>query len=75
MEILNNIWLSLNTSNIDLMNIIAIPVTLLEHFFMMLLFIHIANITTTFKRKLIYILSMTFISLFTMTFIKNPFNV
>ena len=75
MEILNNLWLSLSTPNMNLMNIIAIPVTLLEHFFMMLLFIHIANITTTFKRKLIYILSMTFISLFTMTFIKNPFNV
>lgn len=75
MEILNNIWLSLNTSNIDLMNIIAIPVTLLEHFFMMLLFIHLTNISPTFKKKTIYVLSMTFISLFTMSFIKNPFNV
>ena len=75
MEILNNIWLSLNTSNIDLMNIIAIPVTLLEHFFMMLLFIHLTNISPTSKKKTIYVLSMTFISLFTMTFIKNPFNI
>ena len=75
MEILNNIWLSLNTSNIDLMNIIAIPITLLEHFFMMLLFIHLTNISPTFKKKTIYVLSMTFISLFTMSFIKNPFNV
>lgn len=75
MEFLNNIWLSLSMPNMNLINIIAIPITLLEHFFMMLLFIHLTNISSTFKRKIIYILSMTFISLFTMTFIKNPFNI
>ena len=37
MEILNNIWLSLNTPNMDLLNIIAIPSTILEYFIMMLL--------------------------------------
>ena len=75
MEILNNIWLSLNTPNMDLLNIIAIPSTILEYFIMMLLFIYLTNISSNVKQKIIYIVSMSFISLFTMTFIKNPFNI
>ena len=75
MEILNNIWLSLNTPNMDLLNIIAIPSTILEYFIMMLLFIYLTNISSNVKQKIIYIVSMSFISLFTLTFIPNPYNI
>ena len=75
MEILNNIWLSLNTPNMDLLNIIAIPSTILEYFIMMLLFIYLTNISSNVKQKIIYIVSMSFISLFTLTFIPTPYNI
>ena len=75
MEILNNIWLALTTPNIDLLNIIAIPATLLEYFIMMLLFIYLANISSNTKQKITYIISMSFISLFTLIFIPNPYNI
>ena len=75
MDILNNIWLALTTPNIDLLNIIAIPATLLEYFIMMLLFIYLANISSNTKQKITYIISMSFISLFTLIFIPNPYNI
>ena len=75
MEILNNLWLSLSTPNMDLLNIIAVPATILEYFIMMLLFIYLTNTSSNVKQKIIYIVSMSFISLFTLTFIPNPYNI
>lgn len=75
MEILNNIWIALSTPNENLMSILMMIMTLPENFLMMNLFLSIFNITTSIKNKSIYILLVSFISIFTMKLIPNPFNV
>lgn len=75
MEILNNIWTSLTMPNIDLINIFAIPASIIENTLIMFLFLTIQNIKSTTKQKIIYILLMSIISLFTMYIIPSPFNI
>ena len=75
MEILNNIWTALSTPNISLINIFAIPASIIENTLIMLLFLTIQNVKSTTKQKIIYILSMSIISLFTMYIIPSPFNI
>ena len=75
MEIFNSIWTALSTPNEGLLNILAIPATLVENFLLMILFLSILNISSTIKQKIIYTLSMTIISIFSLNIIINPFNV
>lgn len=75
MEIFNSIWTALSTPNEGLVNILAIPATLMEHLLMMSIFISISNINASRKQKITYILFMTFISLTSMNIIPSPFNI
>ena len=75
MGILNNIWLAVSTPNEVLINVIAIPGTIIEIILIMLLFISISNINANVKQKILYVLSMSIISLFTALCIPDPFNI
>lgn len=75
MEIFNSIWTALSTPNEGLVNILAIPATLMEHLLMMSIFISISNINASRKQKITYILFMTFIFLTSMNIIPSPFNI
>ena len=75
MELLNNIWNALSTPNETLINIIFIPMSFLEIYLMMVLFLLILRIKSTFRQKAIYVILASVISLLTNHFIPSPFNV
>lgn len=75
MEFLNNIWNAISTQNQGLINIIMILATFIEAYLLMFLFICIANFKPTNKQKLWYILLITLVSIITMFFIPNPYNI
>ena len=75
MEILNNIWLALSTPNETLLNIIFIPSALVENYLTLILFIYIFDISANSKQKLQYVILTSCISIFSIIFVSNPFNV
>lgn len=75
MEILNNIWTAITTPNIQLLNIITIPIYFIEATLTMYLFLSIINLSSTRRQRIIYILLISLISIFTMLIIPNPFNI
>ena len=75
MELLNNIWNALSTPNETLTTIISSPLTFLEVYLMMILFILILKIETTYRQKIIYVVLASIISLLTKYFIPSPYNV
>lgn len=75
MEILNNLWLAVSTPNEELMDFLSIPLTIIENILTMLLFIAILNVDSNKIQKFKYVILMSFISLFSMYIIPNPFNV
>lgn len=75
MEILNNIWMAISTPNEILINIIAIPGTIIENIVLLYLFLSILNISSSIKQKVTYITLMSIVSLITMYFIPSPFNI
>ena len=74
MEILQTIWNSLITENEVLINILSLPMTLLEVLVTTLLFVNILNIESTKKQKMVYILSFSLIAIISSWFIPIPFN-
>lgn len=74
MEILNNIWMALSTPNEGLLNVITIPLFFVENYLILTLFISILNITVTKMQKVKYVLLNSCISIISMHFIRNPFN-
>lgn len=75
MEILNNLWLDVSTPNEELMHFFSIPLTIIENILTMLLFIAVLNVNSNKIQKFKYVIIMSFISLFSMYIIPNPFNV
>lgn len=75
MEILNNIWTILNTPNQELVNILLIPIGIIEIFLTMLLFLSIFNIKATKKQKITYVILSYIISLLSVSVIPNPLNI
>ena len=75
MEILNNIWMAVSTPNETLINIIAVPATIVENFLVILSFCCILKLTLDVKQKIIYIVLTSIVSLFSMNFIITPFNI
>lgn len=69
MEIFQTIWMALTTPNEDLINILSIPLTIIELTVGMLLFTTVLNIKATKKQRIIYILLMAFISILSNTHI------
>ncbi len=75
MEILNNIWNTISTPNIQLVNIISIPFMLIEITLIMYLFLSIMSLSSTRKQRIIYVLISWLIGIFTMLVIPHPFNI
>ena len=75
MEILNNLWMALSTPNEGLLNILFVPLSLVENFLTMLLFLSAFNIKATIRQKLIYIIITAITILVTRFIIPNPINV
>ena len=74
METLQIIWNALTTENVELIKILAIPLTFLEILVTILLSTAIINISASRKQKLKAILILSFIGIITNTFIPTPFN-
>ncbi len=74
MEILQIIWTTLTTENQTLINILSIPMTILEATVTTLLFTSILNIKSNKQQKIIYILSFSVIAIISMYFVPTPYN-
>lgn len=75
MQLLNNLWVFLNTENtvfLERLGIIMIPI---ENYLFMSLFLIILNVSATRKQKLSYVISMTLISIVSSKILLAPFNV
>ena len=75
MQFVNNIWIALSTENPALMNIFAIPLTLIENYLSMKIFLTIFNVKASKKQVFWYVLSTLIISRLSEHFILDPFNV
>ena len=75
MEILNNIWMTVSTPNEIVMKIMLTFCGMIENFLTMLLFLSIFNVSSTKKQKIIFVVSVTLVSIFTMYVLPNPFNI
>jgi len=74
-QFLNNIWIALNSENLFLMNIIGIPMQIIESFLSMQIFLTIFNVKASKKQILWYVLITSIISRLSANFIVTPFNV
>lgn len=74
-QFLNNIWIALSTENLKLINIIGIPMNIIESFLSMEIFLSIFNVKASKKQMLLYILLTVIVSRLSDTFILSPFNV
>ena len=75
MEILNNIGMAVSTPNQDLVNLLLIPMGIIEHILTMYLFLALLNITVKKKQKIIYVSCMTFISILNVFYTPNLINI
>lgn len=73
MQILQTIWTALTTENEILISIIRIPFVFIEIYLEMLLFHSFFNITSSTKNKILYVFSISTISIIFSTFIPNPY--
>lgn len=72
--LLNNIWTALTTSNSELVNLLSIPLLLIENYLCLLLFSLVLNVKFNKKQKLIYILSTSIEAFICMNYIPIPYN-
>lgn len=76
MEILNNIWTVLTTPSQFNTELILLPFTVIENFIIITLVFTILNISTTDKRKTIFIIMLSsFITIISGFLIPSPFNI
>lgn len=75
MEVLNNIWMFLTTSNEFYKNICIIPLGPIEAYIGMTLFLTILNISANIKSKALYIILFTLTSDICHFCIPSPFNI
>ena len=74
MEILNNIWNILITENYTYAFICVLPLYFVETYLYMKIFTITLNINFSKNQKIMYIISISLILIFSNTFIKQPFN-
>lgn len=75
MEILTNIYTALITPNADLVNLMLIPLSFFENTLCLYLIILALNFNCNTKQKVIYVIFTSLISIFSSTFIPEPFNI
>ena len=74
MEILTTIWNALTVENEGLINIIYIPMTIIELTISMLLFTTVLNIQTSNKNKLLYIIFLSGFAILTHLFLPIKYH-
>lgn len=74
MEVLQTIWNALTSENEIAMTIISIPCTFIEIYLYMLLIVQILNIDTTKRKKLVFVVIFSIISILNTYFEVPPFN-
>lgn len=74
-QFLNNIWIALSTENVELVNWLMIPATVVEAYLFMNLFLIIFNLHTSKHQKFIYVFLMTLVGILTSTYFSSPFNI
>lgn len=73
-EMLQTIWSSLTTENLEIIALISIPLTFIEVFISMFLFTVVLNLKVNKKQGLIYVVSITLYIIISRLFIPSPFN-
>lgn len=71
----NAVWTALTTTNEELIKVLLIPCNFIEVTITMLLFTTLLKIETTKKQRIIYVLSLSFIGIFTTYFVASPYNI
>jgi len=74
-QFLNNIWMALSTENVVLMNILAVPLTIIEMYLSMKIFLTIFNVNASTKQEILYIISILITSRISASFLPTPINV
>ena len=74
MELLNNIWNALTTSNETLISIILIPSAIIEGILTLIIFTSVLNLKTNKKQSIIYVIISSLITLISTYFIPSPLN-
>ncbi len=75
MDVLNSIWVVLNTDNEMLTKIVTAPTVIIEAWLAFLLIVSILQINYTFRQKIAYIGLLSIISLVAEFFMPTPYNV
>ena len=75
MEMLNNISIALSTENVELVNIITIPLLFIESYLSLCLFTNLLNLNSSRKQKLLYVFLTSLVSIIINLFVPSPFNV
>lgn len=74
MQILQNIWTALTTENATIIALQGIPLTFIEAYLSMLLFITFFNIHSSKKTKLIFTITLSILSCITRYYIPDPYS-
>lgn len=74
-QLLNNIWIALSSENPELLNILVIPLNIIECYLSMKIFLTIFNVNASKKQIFLYVLSFLIVSRLSNNFVLAPFNV
>lgn len=72
--LLNNVWMALTMPNEGLINILSIPLMLIESYLSLLLFANILDLKVSSKQKMFYMLLASLEGFLTMKFLPLPYN-
>ena len=75
MEILNNLWMAISTPNEGLVNVFILLLSPFENIVTMIFFISIFDIKSTWKQKILYVLSVTILGLILINIIPQPYSI
>lgn len=75
MELINNIWIALSTPNQLIMHLLSIPSIIIENLLLMIPFLILAHKKVGKKEKIIYIIVSSFLSIFSLNLIPQPYNI
>ena len=74
MELLNNIWVTLSTPNEILINLIYIPGTFIEVYFVYKIFSLVLNLKPKHKERNLYIMFCSIVGIISKFIVPEPFN-
>ena len=74
-QFFNNIWIALSTENVELVNLLTLPLFPVENYLIMSLFLNILNVNSTGKQKIIYLVLMTLTTIISIQLLQSPLNV